>query len=63
VDAHGYELRVTTICAADELAGAAEMVQNKLDAVPVAIVRGYPYPKGEGSAQQIVRDREKDLFR
>ena len=63
VDAHGYELRVTTICAADELAAAAEMVQNKLDAVPVAIVRGYPYPKGEGSAQQIVRDREKDLFR
>ncbi len=63
IDAHGYELRVTTICAADELAAAAELVQNKLDAVPVAIVRGYPYPKGEGSAQQIVRDREKDLFR
>ncbi len=63
VDAHGYLLRVTTICAADELAAAAELVQNKLDAVPVAIVRGYPYPKGEGSAQQIVRDREKDLFR
>ena len=41
VDAHGYELRVTTICAADELAAAAELVQNKLDAVPVAIVRGY----------------------
>jgi coenzyme F420-0:L-glutamate ligase/coenzyme F420-1:gamma-L-glutamate ligase len=63
VDAHGYELRVTTICAADELAAAAELVQNKLDAVPVAIVRGYPYPRGEGSATQIVRDPEKDLFR
>lgn len=63
VDAHGYELRVTTICAADELAAAAELVQNKLDAVPMAIVRGYEYPRGEGSAQEIVRDREKDLFR
>ena len=62
-DSHGYELRVTTICAADELAAAAELVQNKLDAVPVAIVRGYPYVRGEGSARDIVRDREKDLFR
>ncbi|MEX0683088.1 MAG: coenzyme F420-0:L-glutamate ligase [Dehalococcoidia bacterium] len=62
-DSFGYELRVTTICAADELAAAAELVQNKLDAVPVAIVRGYPYIRGEGSARDIVRDREKDLFR
>ena len=63
LDSHGYELRVTTICAADELAAAAELVQNKLDAVPVAIVRGYAYPRGDGSAREIVRDREKDLFR
>jgi coenzyme F420-0:L-glutamate ligase/coenzyme F420-1:gamma-L-glutamate ligase len=62
-DSFGYELRVTTICAADQLAAAAELVQNKLDAVPVSIVRGYPYPPGPGSARQIVRDREKDLFR
>jgi coenzyme F420-0:L-glutamate ligase / coenzyme F420-1:gamma-L-glutamate ligase len=62
-DPHGYELRVSTLAVADELAGAAELVMNKLDAVPVAIVRGYEYPKGDGSARQIVRDREKDLFR
>jgi len=62
-DSFGYELKVTTICAADELAAAGELVQNKLDAVPVAIVRGYPYIPGEGSARQIVRDRERDLFR
>jgi F420-0:gamma-glutamyl ligase len=36
---------------------------NKLDAVPVAIVRGYAYPRGEGSTRELVRDREKDLFR
>lgn len=63
VDSFGYELRVSTLCVADELAAAAELVQNKLDGVPVAIVRGFNYPKGEGSARQIVRPRENDLFR
>jgi coenzyme F420-0:L-glutamate ligase / coenzyme F420-1:gamma-L-glutamate ligase len=62
-DPHGYELRVSTLAVADELAAAAELVMNKLDAVPVAIVRGYPYPRGEGSTRELVRDREKDLFR
>jgi coenzyme F420-0:L-glutamate ligase/coenzyme F420-1:gamma-L-glutamate ligase len=63
VDSFGYQLRVTTICAADELAAAAELVQNKLDAVPVAIVRGYRYVPGDGSARTIVRARENDIFR
>jgi coenzyme F420-0:L-glutamate ligase/coenzyme F420-1:gamma-L-glutamate ligase len=62
-DPHGYELRVSTLAVADELAAAAELVMNKLDAVPVAIIRGYVYPKGDGSARDLVRDREKDLFR
>jgi F420-0:gamma-glutamyl ligase len=38
-------------------------VQGKLDGVPVAIVRGYAYPRGEGNARELVRDAEKDLFR
>lgn len=63
VDPHGYELKVSTLAAADELAGAAELVMGKLDGVPVAIVRGYAYPRGEGTARQIIRDPEKDLFR
>ncbi len=63
VDPHGYELRVSTLAVADELAGAAELVMGKLDGVPVAIVRGYEYPRGEGTARQIVRDPEEDLFR
>ena len=63
VDAFGYELRVSTLCIADELAAATELVMNKLDGVPVAIVRGYEYPRGEGSARDIARDRERDLFR
>jgi len=63
VDPHGYELRVSTLAVADELAAAAELVQGKLDRVPVAIIRGYDYPKGEGSARELVREAEKDLFR
>jgi len=62
-DPFGYELRVSTLCVADELAGATELVMNKLDGVPVAIVRGFDYPKGDGSARQIVRAKENDLFR
>jgi coenzyme F420-0:L-glutamate ligase/coenzyme F420-1:gamma-L-glutamate ligase len=63
VDSFGYELRVSTLCVADELAAAAELVQNKLDGVPVAIIRGYDYPRGEGSSRDLIRPREMDLFR
>jgi coenzyme F420-0:L-glutamate ligase/coenzyme F420-1:gamma-L-glutamate ligase len=62
-DSHGYELRVSTLAVADELAGAAELVQGKLAGVPVAIVRGYEYPRGRGTAREMVRDQERDLFR
>ena len=48
---------------ADELASAGELVMNKADRVPVAIVRGYGYARGRGSAQQLVRPEELDLFR
>ena len=61
-DMDGRELRVTTICVADELAGAAEMVMGKLDGVPAAIVRGFAYEPGEGSASELVRPLEMDLF-
>lgn len=62
-DPQGYELRVTALAVADELAAAAELVMNKLDHIPVAIVRGYPYPRGEGSLAQLLRDPARDLFR
>ncbi len=63
VDRHGYELRVSSLAVADELAGAAELVMGKLSGVPVAIVRGYDYPTGDGTARQMVRPAERDLFR
>ncbi len=62
-DPYGQELRVSTLAVADELAGAAELVMGKLSGVPVAIVRGYEYPKGCGAARDMIRPPERDLFR
>jgi coenzyme F420-0:L-glutamate ligase / coenzyme F420-1:gamma-L-glutamate ligase len=62
-DAQGRELRATWICIADELASAAELVTGKISQVPVALIRGYAVPKGEGSAAELVRQAERDLFR
>ncbi len=62
-DPHGYELRVSSLAVADELAAAAELVMGKLSSVPVAIVRGYEYPPGSGTAREMVRPAERDLFR
>ncbi len=63
VDPAGYELRVTQMCWPDELAAAAELVMGKLDRVPVAVVRGVPWRPGRGSARELIREAEKDLFR
>jgi coenzyme F420-0:L-glutamate ligase/coenzyme F420-1:gamma-L-glutamate ligase len=62
-DAQGRELRATWICIADELASAAELVTGKVNQVPVALIRGYRAPRGEGAATEMVRQAEKDMFR
>jgi coenzyme F420-0:L-glutamate ligase / coenzyme F420-1:gamma-L-glutamate ligase len=63
LDALGRELSATRICIADELAGAAEVVMGKSDAIPAAVLRGAPVRFGRGSAAEIVRPSEEDLFR
>ncbi len=62
-DVHGYTMRATLIAVADELASAAELVMNKVDQVPVAVVRGYAYTPAESSASALIRPAERDLFR
>jgi coenzyme F420-0:L-glutamate ligase/coenzyme F420-1:gamma-L-glutamate ligase len=62
-DMFGYVLNVTQMAIVDELASAAELVMRKSDHVPVAVVRGCAYGKGSGSAKDLVRPREEDLFR
>ena len=63
VDPAGRELVVTQIAQTDELASATELVMDKLDRVPVAIVRGYRWTSAYGSARELVRPPEQDLFR
>jgi len=62
-DPYGYEMRVTIMAVADELAATAELLGRKTDARPVALIRGYEYAPGEGSARELVMDPERDLFR
>jgi len=62
-DPEGYELRVTEIAMADEIAAAAELVMGKLDRCPVAIVRGLAFDESDETAQEYVRPATRDLFR
>lgn len=63
-DLFGYQLQVTEIGAADELAAAASLLMGQADeGRPVIHVRGFPYPLREGSFNELPREREKDLFR
>jgi len=63
LDPAGHVLRVSTLAIADELASASELVMGKLDRVPAALIRGYPYERGEGSARELLRRPELDMFR
>ncbi len=62
-DPHGYPMEASVLAVADELAAAAELVMGKTDGVPVAIVRGYEYPGGEGTGQDLLMPPERDMFR
>jgi coenzyme F420-0:L-glutamate ligase / coenzyme F420-1:gamma-L-glutamate ligase len=62
-DMYGRTLQVTEIAVADELACAAELVMNKSDRIPAAIIRGYNATKGHGRIKDLLRPEEFDLFR
>jgi coenzyme F420-0:L-glutamate ligase/coenzyme F420-1:gamma-L-glutamate ligase len=62
-DPEGYELRVTEIAVADEIAAAAELVMGKLDRCPAAIVRGFTLDEPPETAREYVRPAARDLFR
>ncbi len=63
-DLFGYQLRVTQIGAADELAAAASLVMGQAaEGTPVVHVRGFPYELREGCLRELLRPKEEDLFR
>ena len=63
-DLFGYQLKIKNSAIADELSSAAELVIGQAnEGIPVAIIRGYRYPKSEeAKATELIRPREKDLF-
>jgi coenzyme F420-0:L-glutamate ligase/coenzyme F420-1:gamma-L-glutamate ligase len=64
-DLFGYVLQVKQTNIADELASAAELVIGQAnEGIPAAIIRGYEYQTAEdASARELIRPKEKDIFR
>ena len=63
-DLYGRVLQRSTVCIADEIASAAEPMMGQADqGMPVVIVRGYKCDSCKGTARDIQRPKDKDLFR
>lgn len=63
-DLFGRRLQTTEVGLADELAAAASLVMGQAgEGRPVVLARGLPYPLAEGSARDLLRPRQMDLFR
>jgi coenzyme F420-0:L-glutamate ligase / coenzyme F420-1:gamma-L-glutamate ligase len=63
-DLFGRVLRATTVGVIDELAAAASLLMGQSDeGVPVVLVRGARFPRGDDGARAVQRDPGRDLFR
>ncbi len=63
-DRFGYQLRVTEIGTADELAATASILMGQADeGRPVVVIRGFPYPLNESYTNELLRGENDDLFR
>jgi coenzyme F420-0:L-glutamate ligase/coenzyme F420-1:gamma-L-glutamate ligase len=63
-DLFGRTLRSTQVGIADEIAAAASLLMGQADeGTPVVLLRGLNLPDAAGSADDLIRARELDLFR
>ena len=63
-DLFGYELKVSTVAAVDELAAGASLIMGQAaEGTPIVHARGFPYPLREGSFEELPRNVSIDLFR
>lgn len=63
-DLMGYNLRITQVGVADELAAAASLVMGQAaEGTPVVHVRGFPYPLRQSLLTELLRPKDQDLFR
>jgi len=64
LDRTGRALQVTDVGVADEVAAAASLLMGQAaEGRPIIHVRGFPYPRRDGSAAELVRPEAQDLFR
>ncbi len=63
-DLYNYELQITQVGAADELAAAASLIMGQAaEGTPIVLARGFPFELREGSLSELIRPEELDLFR
>lgn len=63
-DLYGRTLEATITSPADELAAAASLVMGEAnEGVPSVHVRGFPYELSDSEFSELIRPKEKDLFR
>jgi coenzyme F420-0:L-glutamate ligase/coenzyme F420-1:gamma-L-glutamate ligase len=51
------------LATADEIAAASGLLMRKTARIPTVLMRGYYFDHGEGGAVELVRPKERDLFR
>ena len=63
-DLFGWQLKITQVGVADELAAAASLMMGQsAEGTPVVHVRGFPYYLREASISELIRPKDQDLFR
>ena len=63
-DLHGYTLQHTDVGVGDEIAAAAGLLMGQgAEGLPVVLVRGLALPHTAGRATDLIRPKDKDLYR
>jgi coenzyme F420-0:L-glutamate ligase/coenzyme F420-1:gamma-L-glutamate ligase len=62
-DLYGYQLQHTDVGVGDELAAAAGLLMGQgSEGQPIILIRGLDLPIAKGSARDLIRPPEKDLY-
>jgi coenzyme F420-0:L-glutamate ligase/coenzyme F420-1:gamma-L-glutamate ligase len=51
------------VAQADGLAAAAGLLMRKSSGVPAVLIRGYEFEAADGTAAELIRPKDSDLFR
>ena len=63
-DLFGRKLKTTEVGLADELASAASLLMGQAaEGRPIVLARGVPYARRDAAASELIRPRQRDLFR